>query len=366
MTNPFVQVLLGVTLAACTQPAQTVLRAGPIELPRPRAAHSAIALEDNRILLVGGCTEASCEVGPESDIVDLIDPETRRGEAFGTLLGPRTGASVMRLANGRIVLAGGWAGTEVSTRVEEFDVVTRRSRLLPSLSLARSDMATVRLGDGKILLAGGYDGRGPTRIVEIFDPLTGRVTVAGALHEARAGAGAALLGDGRVLIAGGASTGMRPTAAAELFDPRTGRATPTASLSVARYKHSVVNARGRIFVVGGSDERDSRGKIGEIERFEEASGTFVVDGKLVEPRYKLDRSVLALPDGRLFVAAGWKRAEIYDPGTRRSRLVGPDIGKRLNFATATLLPGGSVLLSGGYDEQGIVMNRQAWVIDPSD
>ncbi|MCA1662047.1 MAG: hypothetical protein LC648_07765, partial [Novosphingobium sp.] len=74
--------------------------------------------------------------------------------------------------------------------------------------------------------------------------------------------------------------------------------------------------------------------------------------------------VVVLPDGRVLVAGGASRAELYDPATRRSAMTGPDFGRRLNFASATLLSNGAVLVAGGYDENGIRMSDGAWILRP--
>jgi hypothetical protein len=79
-------------------------------------------------------------------------------------------------------------------------------------------------------------------------------------------------------------------------------------------------------------------------------------------RYKISSSVVVLPGGRVLIAGGGPRAEVYDPKTTRTSKVGPKFGGSLNFTTATLLPGGGVLIAGGYFEDGIRMNRHAWVL----
>ncbi|HEX8623764.1 MAG TPA: kelch repeat-containing protein [Allosphingosinicella sp.] len=365
---------LATALTACGQPgaapgAVEARTAGGRAIPMPvaRAAHSAVALPDGRVLLIGGCVRESCEAGPESETVDAYDPVNGRIARAGRLLGRRISAAVLPLASGEIAIAGGWAGAAVSDRIELWNPRTGRSRPAPPLGVARSDLAAVKLADGRLLLAGGYDGRGPVGDVEIFDPATGRLTRAGTLAVARAGAGAALLPGGRILIVGGGTgSGARePTASAELFDPETGRSSPSGGLAEARYKHGIVApGDGRVLVFGGSDRRDRDGKLTLVERYDPEARAFVAAGRLLLPRYKIAGSVLLLRDGRVLVAGGAPRAELYDPASGRSDLVGPKLGKSLNFATATLLPDNSVLLAGGYDENGIRMSAEAWRFRP--
>jgi hypothetical protein len=337
--------------------------AAALRMPVPRAAHGAVTLADGRVLLIGGCVAQSCEAGTDSATVDAFDPRTGRFARAGTLVGRRLSAATLLLPSGEVLIAGGWSGPAVTRLVELFDPRTGRSRRIGDLSVARSDIAAALLSDGRVILAGGYDGSAAVPIVEIFNPATSTLAKAGELAVARAGAGGIVLSDGRLLVAGGAAEGMRPTAAAELFDPSTGRSAAVRPLGEARYKHALVALKdGGALAIGGSDHRDSRGKLGSIELFDPAVRAFRPAGRLLEPRYKIGASVLVLPDNRLLVAGGGARAEIYDPASGQSRYVGPDFGKRLNFATASLLPDGSVLVAGGYDEAGIRMSSDAWIV----
>jgi hypothetical protein len=362
--------LLAAALAACAQPDSAPKAEGKadsaraaIEMPVARAAHGAVSLPDGRALLVGGCVLESCEAGPESATVDAYDPRSGRFASAGALLDRRISATVLLLASGEVLIAGGWTGPQVSALVELWNPATGRSRRGPDLAVARSDLAAAVLADGRVLLAGGFDGRGPADAVEIFDPASGRLESVGRLEVPRSGAGAARLPDGRVLIVGG-GTGAgagEPTASAEIFDPGSGRSTVTGPLARARYKHATVAlSDGRVLVLGGSDRRDRDGKIDLVERYDPASRSFVAAGRLRAARYKIGGAVVPLPDGRLLVAGGAPRAELYDPASGASEFVGPDFGASLNFATATLLPDSSVLVAGGYDENGIKMGRRAW------
>jgi hypothetical protein len=158
-------------------------------------------------------------------------------------------------------------------------------------------------------------------------------------------------------------SGLRATATAEVLDPDSGQSELTASLREARYKHAVVVLPGgHVLVIGGSDERDSQGKRSTIERYDSTRARFFRAGEMLASRYKIGSSVVVLPDGRVLIAGGGPRAEVYDPATTRTSEVGPQFGGSLNFTTATPLPEGGVLVAGGYFEDGIRMNRNAWVL----
>jgi hypothetical protein len=327
-----------------------------------------VALADGRVLLIGGCVAASCEGGPASAFVDTFDPRTDTIERSGSLAMRRVSTTAVGLASGKVLIAGGWVGSAVSGSVEIYDPATGSSREVGTLRQPRADMAAVTLADGRVLLAGGFADGAAVAQVDIFDPATETMQPAGQLLVPRAGAGAALLPDGRVLVvAGGVSggRGVAPTDSAEIFDPRTGRSVATGSLAHARYKHAVVGlGDGRVLALGGSDGRDADGKLNAVEIFDPASGAFRPAGNLLEARYKIGGAVVLLPDHRVLVAGGGLRAEVYDVASGKAVAVGPEFGKRLNFASATLLPDGSILYAGGYDEAGIQMSDRAWRFRP--
>ena len=370
--KPGLFALIAAALAACgsqsggAEPAADAAVDGALTMRVARAAHSAVALPDGRVLLIGGCVRDSCEAGPDSSTVDVFDPRSARFEPGGVLLQPRVSTTTASLPGNRVLLAGGWVGPTVTASTELFDPQARRSRAGPALSAARADMAVVTLADGRILLAGGYDGRRAVDAIEIFEPADNSLRRIGTLTLPRAGGGAALLPDGRVLVAGGGSNGaggLRAEASAEIIDPASGASRLTGSLAHARYKHAVIRLpNGRILAVGGSDERDSRGKLDVIESYDPATGRFTAAGRTAAKRYKIGSSVVVLGDGRVLIAGGAPRAEIFDPSTGKVSAAGPRFGGSLNFATATAIPGKGVLVAGGYYEDGIRMSRRAWLL----
>ena len=375
MVNGKLMAVVAICVAACGSPAGVGAEptdsaagaradGGALTMRVARASHSAVPLPDGRALLIGGCVRESCEAGPDSRTTDVFDPRTMRFELAGALQTPRVSTTTVVLPDGRILLAGGWAGSSVTDSTEVLDWRSGRSMRGPNLSSARADMAVASLPDGRVVLAGGYDGRGAADAIDLYDPRDRSLRRIGSLTVARAGAGAALLPDGKVLVVGGGvngPTGLRATATAELIDPATGTSQMTGSLADARYKHAVIALRnGKVLALGGSDERDSRGKLDTIESYDPGTARFTASGRMLARRYKIANAVVLLRDGRILIGGGAPRAEIHDPATVRSVEVGPQMGGSLNFATATLLAGGEVLIAGGYYEDGIRMNRRAW------
>src|SRR5690606_28864819 len=71
----------------------------------PRAAHSATRLADGRVLLAGGCVADGCEEGIAVDAL-LFDPASLAFSDAGRLVQPRVGHRAVALADGSVLLLG--------------------------------------------------------------------------------------------------------------------------------------------------------------------------------------------------------------------------------------------------------------------
>src|SRR3954462_6489769 len=259
-----------------------------IALSVPRAAHTATKLADGRVLIAGGFG-----VGERNErSMELFTPATSAFTPTTELDVPRYSHSATLLADGRVLIAGGYTtgGVRLATAVL-YDAA--KATIATAQMLApRADQTAVRLADGRVLLVGGTGpGTAFLASAEIFDPATGAFSATGSMRDRREANTLTLLRDGRVLVAGGHHDRAPNTtvlASAELFDPRTGSFTPTASMSVRRAKHDAVRlADGNVLVMAGADERDDRGAYATAEVYDVASGTFRSAAPLVSARYKI-------------------------------------------------------------------------------
>ena len=175
---------------------------------------------------------------------------------------------------------------------------------------------------------------------------------------------ATLLQNGKVLLVGGAdSVGSLNTV--ELYDPATGMSSAAPNLSVARQYHTATLLQNcKVLVTGGQDSFFNSIAITEIydptSNAWSISGGTPATGDLNIARYS--HTATLLPDGTVLVTGGIgitgvssSSTEIYNPITNIWTTSTASNAKRA-YHTATLLQNGTVLVAGGLDENFATLN----------
>ena len=318
-------------------------------MAQPRASHGASLLGDGTILVTGGFRKAADGASQlYEETTEVFDPTTNRVTPGPRMKHARAGHVTASLADGSVLVAGGWNDRGALRSAELFD--PRRGEFIEIGGLAdeRGGATATRLADGHVVVIGG-GGEGRTvATIEIYDPATQRWRAGGALAVPRSGHTATLLPDGRVLVIGGAMAARRVVASAELYDPRTEQAMPAGDMAEARYKHgAVLLASGEVLVLGGSDERDWSGKRATTEVYDPRTRSFRPGPRLAVPRFKLPRAVLGLANGDIAVAGGAATVEVMHGGRSRT-LATLDAAY---YSTATRLASDELVVIGGYDDR---------------
>jgi Kelch motif protein/galactose oxidase-like protein len=317
---------------------------------RARAAHTATLLADGRVLLAGGCVDDGCSTAGADPSSELYVPG--RGFVAGPAMRqPRDGHTATMLADGRVLLVGGWPGENrpVLAAAEVFDPGTNVFTESGSLGTPRGGHVAARLPDGRVLIAGGWVGsRAYTDSVELFDPATNTFTAGPPLPEGRHAAEAIALRDGRILLTGGADGPEHGLASAFVYRPDLNRWRAVGPMGTPRFKHAMAMLPdGRVLVLGGTT--DDTHLLASTEVFDPATDTFAPGPAMDVERYKITESVAATGTGLL--VAGGTQLETYDARTARFRPVPGSQQRWRSFATATALADGSVLIVGGYDDR---------------
>ena len=112
-----------------------------------------------------------------------------------------------------------------------------------------------------------------------------------------------------------------------------------------------------------TDERDRRGRYASAEIFDPATGAFTAAPDLRLRRYKHRGTSVLLRSGKVLLAGGAEQAEVYDPATGFNTELSADVPLAGHFSATALLPGGRVLIVGGYGRPE--HNQQnAWIYEP--
>jgi hypothetical protein len=296
-----------------------------------------------------------------------------------TLSSERGDAVAAQLSSGQVLIAGGQDGSGVLSSAELFDPASDTFTKLQGAGSetveARQGAVAATLPDGEVLIAGGsnYKTINYLSTAELFDPADDTFTKlegpGSEMTVAREHPVAAALPDGDVLIAGGATTvelfpGLfvpEVVASAELFDPAADTFTKLqgagSELTEARWGAVAATLHdGEVLITGGREQ-------GSAELFDPTDDTFTkLEGaasSLVVPRQGAAAAVLS--DGQVLIVGGLHGvanqgvAELYDPSSgafTKLEGAGSELSEVREFATASTLPDGRVLVAGGVNSQG--------------
>jgi N-acetylneuraminic acid mutarotase len=163
---------------------------------------------------------------------ELYDPATnswmRQGNMITTRVAPFPAAV---LKDGRVLVAGGpvwntrpdplpWLPVSYS---EMYDPAKGSWRAVASLYHARFDQVDAVLANGHVLVAGGFDGTAIVRSTEQYDPRTDRWSASAPMRRRRWRASAVTLAHGVVLVVGGWATISSTTRVRDLEEYMPGR-----------------------------------------------------------------------------------------------------------------------------------------------
>lgn len=188
-----------------------------------RLLHSATVMTDGAVVYAGGVADPAV-MRLDGWAVQRSVERWQAGEVqpLPPLLSARAGHTATALPDGGLLVVGGFdAQARPMAAVERWQPAAQRWQALPSLGTPREGHAAVTLPDGRVMVLGGRDGAGEAlRSTELFDPASQRWSPGPLLPVGLDRPAATRLRDGAVLVAGGFSgDASRPMPWAWLWQP---------------------------------------------------------------------------------------------------------------------------------------------------
>jgi len=282
-----------------------------------RAYYVAVLLPNGKVLVAGGCTNSNCSAATRT--AELYNPTTGEWTATRSMSTLRYFFAGTRLNDGQVLVEGGCSRVNCganSATAELYDPRARTWTLTGSMSSARDYHTATRLADGRVMVTGGYTGG---NLSEIYDPSTGAWTTTSPALYSHALHSSTLLPGGKVLVEGGI-VGYLPSALCELYDPETAQWSSTGSMITKRDNQAALMLpNGKAMVAGGgSYTRPKYYKLASAELYDPKTGTWSQTGSMGTERY--EQGMVLLGTGQVLVVGGLSNlnvslssAELYAP-----------------------------------------------------
>ncbi|HVN53081.1 MAG TPA: kelch repeat-containing protein, partial [Anaerolineaceae bacterium] len=310
-------------------------------------------------------------------------PHIVQGASYWTatsnsLTTPRGNFGTVRLADGKVLVAGGWDSGQIFKSAEIYDPGTNSWISTGSMANERKSFAIARLDDGRVLAAGGvrYDGSNYVAInsAEVYTPSSGTWVSTGNLPINLAFATATALSNGNILIAGGTTTGSSGLATAYLYNPTAGTFSSTANnMRSGRWNQTAtLLSNGKVLLVGGTSGNGTSAN-NTIDLYDPNTNTWATTGLNPMAQAREHHTATLLANGKVLVVGGasactsqgecteLNSAEIYDPSSGTWSSAGTLNPARYSHEAA-LLGDGTVLVAGGTDDSNILSSAQ--IYDP--
>jgi len=251
--------------------ASTISNAGSGSMSKKRFLYEKALLDDGRVIIMGGCTDATDEITIYESLeetTEIYDPVTNQFTAGPKMGDPRGGFTATKLDNGEVLIAGGLSYYTFIIKIPE--ILDTARIYTPNTGIGSfsntGDMGIVRgahgaklLSNGNVLIISGGTGTfvsySLTDSCEVYNTSTGKFISTGDMIDGRVSPAIALLPDGTIIAMGGgvgSLTSYNIEDSCEIYDPVKGEWTVAPSLLVPLFRPAYANlSDGTIFIGGG-------------------------------------------------------------------------------------------------------------------
>jgi len=222
------------------------------EMKRGRKNPTLALLKDGRVLIAGGCRNMNFPCSRRMRFVDIWDPSTGEFSEVSMMNESHWGHTATALQDGRVLVVGGYINNVARGATEVYDPTTDSWELVGHGG-SRFWHSQTTLQNGDVLLVGGARNVGAVMNAEIFRTADGDHEFVEDMKRPRARHTATLLKDGRVLVVGGGESLYNPDVwrkniaqTAEIFDPATGGFTSADSVEIEPYEPPMSHDAGEV------------------------------------------------------------------------------------------------------------------------
>jgi N-acetylneuraminic acid mutarotase len=246
-----------------------------------RIGATATKLPNGRVLVAGGET-----IGNTSSVVntaEIFDPVTNSFSPAQSLTTGRAFHSAVALADGNVLVVGGVQGADALAQAELYNWTTGTWTPRAAMAHARESTSATVLADGRGLVAGGDDSDGEEQdTAEVFSPAANAWSATAPMPRASSYHGAARVTNGNVLLAGGYNQSSDPDPNALLYLPASNSWVSGGNMSGARASTTATLLQnGRVLVTGGWGRVNGRGVLWTLSELWTPTTVLRPDGAIV-------------------------------------------------------------------------------------